>query len=118
MFKKYNICSDHLSSKPMETKNTISKEVKVQNIQLVDGEFTPSQASDIISALINQKINYHKIEGLQLWERDHNNDPKPLSNRINELEEEKRLAEEFIAELKAKGKNLKINGILNLSIAD
>ncbi|AFU69708.1 hypothetical protein P700755_003033 [Psychroflexus torquis ATCC 700755] len=118
MFKKYNICSNHLISKPMETKSITSKEIKVQNIQLVDGEFTPSQASDIISALINQKINYHKIEGLQLWERDHNNDPKPLSNRINELEEEKRHAEEFIAELKAKGKNLKINGILNLSIAD
>ena len=118
MFKKYNICNNHLISNPMETKSIISKEIKVQNIQLVDGEFTPSQASDIISALINQKINYHKIEGLQLWERDHNNDPKPLSNCIDELEKEKRHAEEFIAELKAKGKNLKINGILNLSIAD
>lgn len=35
-----------------------------QTIKLVDGEFSKLQALDIISALIDQKINYHKVEGM------------------------------------------------------
>lgn len=32
-----------------------------QKIQLVDGNFTVSEASDIVQALLNEKINFHKL---------------------------------------------------------
>ncbi|WP_417371816.1 hypothetical protein [Gelidibacter japonicus] len=88
---------------------------KEQKIQLVNGEFTPSQASDVIMSLINQKINYHKIEGLQLWERNHKYDQEPLSNRIKELEVERKIASDFISKMREEGKNLKITGILKMT---
>jgi hypothetical protein len=102
----------------METKKTFKSEIHAQEIQLVKGEFTPSQASDVIMALINQKINYHKIEGLQNWERNHKYDQEPLNNRINELEEEKRIAADFISKMREQGKNLKIKGIIEMTASE
>ena len=102
----------------METKKTFKSEIHAQEIQLVKGEFTPSQASDVIMALINQKINYHKIEGLQNWERNHKYDQEPLNNRINELEEEKRIAAAFISKMREQGKNLKIKGIIEMTASE
>lgn len=93
-------------------------ENQVRTIKLVDGEFSPSQALEVISSLINQKINYHKLEGLQKWERDHQFDHEPLRNRIEELEEEMKLVDDFISKLKEEGKNLKIDGIIKLKITD
>ena len=100
----------------MEPKKTSKMETQVQTIQLVKGEFTPSQASDVIMSLISQKINYHKLEGMQLWERNHNYDQEPLNKRIKELEEEKKIAKEFISKMKLEGKNLKINGVIEMII--
>lgn len=102
----------------METKKAFKTEIHAQEIQLVKGEFTPSQASDVIMALINQKINYHKIEGLQNWERNHKYDQEPLNNRINELEEEKRIAADFISKMREQGKNLKIKGIIEITASE
>ncbi|WP_194851004.1 hypothetical protein [Nonlabens antarcticus] len=89
-----------------------------QKIQLVKGEFTPSQASEVINALIDQKINYHKIENIQMWEKDHSTDQEPLKKRIKELENEKEVARKFIADLKAKGKKLTMDGTIILKAID
>ncbi len=102
----------------MENKKTSQIETLKQNIQLVKGEFTPSQASDVIMSLINQKINFHKIEGLQLWERNHKYDQEPLNNRIKELEEEKKIAADFISKMRDEGKNLKITGVLKMTAVE
>ncbi len=97
----------------------ISELVKTkEKIQLVNGEFTPSEASDIIISLINEKINFHKIKRLQLWEGNHKYDTDQLDGRIKELREEKRIASEFIASTESLGRKLKINGILEITIAD
>ena len=34
---------------------------ETKTINLVDGTFTPSEAHDVIQALIDQKINFHKF---------------------------------------------------------
>ena len=46
----------------METKETEQLEKTKQTIQLVKGEFTPSEAAHVIVGLIDEKINFHKIE--------------------------------------------------------
>lgn len=102
----------------MENKNSTKTKTTELKVQLVKGEFTSLQASDVLMSLINQKINYHKIEGLQLWEKDHNCDPGPINKRIEELEEEKRTVQEFISQMSAEGENLEINGLLKLRIVD
>lgn len=102
----------------MEIKETEKMESTSQKIQLVIGEFTPSQASDLLMALIDQKINYHKIENLQLWERNHNTDPNPIKNRIKELENEKKIAKAFISKMRTEGKNINLNGVLEMTSID
>lgn len=93
----------------------INKEKKVK---LVDGEFTPDQALDILKALIDEKINYHKIENQQHWERNHNIDSKPFIKRIQELEEERKAVCRYISEIKQEGKMLTIHGVLTVKPAN
>lgn len=93
------------------TQNSIAKE-----IQLVKGQFTPNQAMDIILSLFHQKINYHKIERMQLWEKNHKSDQTPLNKRIAELEAEKKSAEEFLLKMKSEGHEVMINGVLEFTI--
>jgi len=101
----------------METKELTQIEKATQKIQLVDGEFTPSEASDIIMNLIDVKINFHKIQRLQIWEGNHICKTNQLDGRIQELEKEKEIAREFIDSKRGLGQNLIINGTLELSIA-
>tara|TARA_R110002033_G_scaffold48806_1_gene95254 strand:+ start:17672 stop:17980 length:309 start_codon:yes stop_codon:yes gene_type:complete len=101
----------------METKELKKTEEVSQKIQLVKGEFTPSEASHIIMNLIDEKINFHKIQRLQVWEGDHKCKTDKLDGRIEELEKEKMIAKEFINSTRGLGQNLKINGILEISVA-
>jgi hypothetical protein len=102
----------------MENKNIDDQASTAENIQLVKGKFTPSQASEIMIALLDQKINYHKIEAIQLWEKDHKIDQEPINKRIRELEEEKKSAAEFISKMKAEGKKIEIHGTLKMTSSD
>jgi len=102
----------------MKTQEIVIENTKKQKIQLIKGEFTPSEALDIIRSLIDEKINFHKIQRLQLWEGSHRCNTEQLDGRIQELEKEKQIAREFIEGLKAQGKNLNINGVLEIKIAE
>ncbi len=102
----------------METEKATKTKRTEQKIQLVKGEFTPSEASDVITSLINEKINFHKIQRLQIYEGNHGCETDQLDGRIKELEEEKRIAKEFIANSRGLGNNLKINGVLEITVAE
>ncbi|WP_047416578.1 hypothetical protein [Cellulophaga sp. Hel_I_12] len=97
---------------------TLKNETTTQNIQLVKGKFTPEQASEVMMALLDQKINYHKIEGIQLWEKNHKNDQEPIFKRIKELEAEKQNVTKFISKMRAEGKEIQIKGTLQMSSCD
>lgn len=100
----------------METKQAL--QIDKKEIKLIDGEFTPTQASDILNAMIDQKINFHKIENLQHWEKDYDNDPKPFIDRIQQLEDEKKALDTYITQIKKSDKNVRIDGLLSLSPID
>ena len=89
-----------------------------QNIQLVKGEFTPSEASHILMSLLDEKINFHKIQRLQIWEGDHKCKTGDLDSRIDELLREKKIAQEFIQSTRGLGQNLRINGTLEITVAE
>lgn len=89
-----------------------------RKIQLVDGTFTPTEASDVITALIDEKINFHKIQRLKIWEGNHSSKTNMLDNRIDELEKEKMTARTIIERARKNGKNITINGILEIKYVD
>ncbi len=89
-----------------------------QKIQLVDGTFSPSEASDIINALLDQKINFHKLQRLSWCEGNKDANTKYPDERIAELEKEKIIAKEFINSVRFEGKRLRIDGILNITLEE
>ncbi len=101
----------------MKAKEIAQTDEKIKKIQLVKGEFSPSEASHIITSLIDEKINFHKIQRLQMWEGNHKCKPEELNGRIEELEKEKEITRAFINSMRSLGKNLKIDGILKITVA-
>lgn len=89
----------------------------IQKVQLVEGQFTPSEASDIISALIDEKINFHKLQRLGRTEGNIHADCEYPNNRVKELEDERMIAKEFIKIARKEGQNLRINGTLEISFS-
>ncbi len=93
------------------------EEVKTkQQIQLVDGNFSVSEASDVVLSLLNEKINFHKLQRLSLCEGHSEANTKYPDERITELEREKSIAQGFFTQARAEGLTLKIDGILKISI--
>jgi hypothetical protein len=90
----------------------------IQKVQLIEGDFTPSEANDVICALIEEKINFHKLQRLSLFEGDITANVKYPSGRIAELYEEKKIAKEFIAMARAQGSKLKINGTIEIELIE
>ncbi|MEM9361594.1 MAG: hypothetical protein AAGA43_03115 [Bacteroidota bacterium] len=89
-----------------------------QKIQLVDGTFTPSEASDVIIALLEQKINFHKLQRLAWCEGNEDANTKYPDDRIQELEKEKTIAKDFINSVRWEGKKLRIDGVLNITLEE
>jgi hypothetical protein len=100
----------------IESMETVT--IKDQKVNLVEGTFTASEALDVVSSLIDQKINFHKLQRLSWCEGDQNANTKFPDGRIQELMKEKAAAKEFINSLRQDGVNLQIHGELVISIAD
>ncbi|WP_350286408.1 hypothetical protein [uncultured Croceitalea sp.] len=89
-----------------------------QKIQLVDGSFTPSEAADVILALLDEKINFHKLQRISWCEGHADANTQYPDDRIKELENEKRITKEFIASVRNQNKRLRINGVLEISLEE
>jgi hypothetical protein len=89
-----------------------------QKIQLVDGSFTASEAGDVILALLDEKINFHKLQRISWCEGSSKANTNYPDGRIKELQEEKRIAKEFISSVRNEGKKLRIDGILNITLEE
>lgn len=92
-------------------------EVKTE-VQLIDGVFTPSEAKDVINALIKEKINFHKIHRLSIWEGNENDDTTFDDSRVSQLLREKENFKDVYKEAMLSGKRIKINGILDIEFVD
>ena len=86
-----------------------------QKVNLVEGMFTASEALDVVQALIDQKINFHKVPRLS-WREGHENcNTEYPDGRITELMEEKKKLKDYINSLRSNGNLIKIDGEIKLS---
>lgn len=90
-------------------------EQATQDVQLVEGLFSPSEANHIINVLIEQKVNFHKLQKLRLCEGCDTADTTYEDNRIQELLNEKQTAKDYISIARKEGYNVVINGTINIS---
>ena len=91
----------------------------IQKVQLVQGDFTGSEASDVVTSLIDTKINFHKFQNLCTYEGQHvDGDTSYCDGRIAELKEERQMAKDYIKIARLSGKKVRIEGTLEITILD
>lgn len=90
----------------------------MHKVKLVDGKFTALEAKEVINALIDEKINFHKIHRLALCEGNENSNTSFDDSRVGQLMREKEDFREIYMEAKRAGKQLRIQGTLEIEIID
>ena len=102
-----------------QTKKASKKgDLNAHRVQLIDGVFTAQEAGDVISSLMNEKINFHKLHRLSLTERDYDCDVSFDNSRLCQLKEDLVSFKEYIQEIKYTGKKLKINAVVQIELED
>lgn len=84
------------------------------NINLINGNFKAADALDIITTILDKKMNFHKLQRLAKSEKDHA-DPCTFENeRIAALQSEKDKAIAYILPLIKENATLDINSEINI----
>lgn len=63
--------------------------MKQLEIDLINGNFTAADALEIITAVLDKKMNFHKLQRLAKTEKDHSYPSTFENERIKALQEEK-----------------------------
>ena len=89
--------------------------IQIQNLKLIDGEFFPSDANEIISDVIKRKINFHSLKTIGADEKYGETDAYSV-RRINELRIELQNLEDIVKSAENEGKRLKIKAIIDIEL--
>ena len=103
----------------METLKTKKQDaITNQDVKLIEGYFTLSEARDIINSILDVKINFHKLQRLSRTEGNENDACEYDNSRINELISAKHNTKEFLNDNKFLGKKIKIESTITIQIED
>ncbi|WP_298237849.1 hypothetical protein [uncultured Algibacter sp.] len=103
----------------METQSIATKEINLdQEIKLIDGCFTASEAADVINSVLDIKINFHKLQRLSRTEGNASDVCEYDSERIIKLIDAKHDAKAYFKDARLKGKKLKIESIITIQVQD
>lgn len=97
---------------------TLVQTKTIQKINLIDGVFTASEASDIIDSVLKVKINFHKLNRLSITEGNNKEECAFDNGKIDELINEQQIAKEFFSKARLNGKKLKMRSIIQIEIED
>lgn len=89
----------------------------VNEFKLIEGQFNPDEAKNILLSLFNSKINYHQLDSFSNQIRN-GNVATNSQNRILSLSESIENIKVIIAEANLSGKQVKIEGIIHISFVD
>lgn len=87
-----------------------------QRISLADGDYSPSHASDLVSSLIEEDINFHKLQRLSILEGNVNAPVQDINANIRALNEEKKILKDIIREARMEGRNVKVHATINITV--
>ncbi len=94
------------------------EEKKFQEIEsgvydLVKGDFSPEEASEIVNALFSKKINFHEVKNFSQLIRFGSKDPD-TTERISQLKLNQKHARKLIREARETGKTLRVNSTITI----
>lgn len=84
---------------------------------LINGQFTPEDARELLVDLFSRKTNFHEIKNFSANERFGKDDPVHV-NRIAALTNSMEQLNELFREVNGSGKRLVIRSIVSISIND
>ena len=85
--------------------------------KLIDGQFYPKEAMNVLMSLFNSKIDYHQLESFSNQIRN-GSDVSSIQNRIQSLKNSMESIKAIIKEADENGKQLKIEGVIQITFAD
>ncbi|TNJ44675.1 hypothetical protein KFZ70_01455 [Tamlana fucoidanivorans] len=88
------------------------------SVKLIDGCFTNAEARDILSEILDVKINFHKLQRLSKTEGNINDACEFDNSRIIELIDSKQDTKTFLSDPKWNGKTLKIESTVTITVTD
>lgn len=87
----------------------------LQSTKLIEGVYTPQEAKEILTGLLDHEINFYKIQNLTAEVRDGN--PDALAwNKVQELSAEKERLLQMIRSASKEGKKLNIYSTVHLRL--
>jgi hypothetical protein len=101
-----------------QVQEEVTQQATIQSINLIEGLFTPSEASDILLDIIDKKINFHKLQMLKIFEGNHDDPCNYDHGRLDELKMEKERLKEIIRDVRQAGKKMKIKSEINIVAID
>ena len=90
---------------------------KKHNYTLIEGTFTPAEAGRVLFDLVRSKITYHSMEKFSAQER-FGKDESHSERRITSLKQLQQSLKEVFEFADKKGMNLKIDGLIEITIIE
>ncbi|PWA10631.1 hypothetical protein [Flavobacterium laiguense] len=90
---------------------------RIENLTLIDGNFSEVEAREILIPIFSSKINFHKIKNWSSQER-YGEDDEIAQKRIPKLKNEIEKLQKILSEAKAKNKRLLVSSQINISLID
>ena len=90
----------------------------MQKLQLIDGVFSPSEASSMVKSLIKEQVNHHKLKQLSRWEADHSSDLNFEEHQVKVLLQENEHFRALCETARLEGKHLQVSGAINVELVE
>lgn len=100
-------------SKHVQTLKAVSQ---MKTMNMMEDKFTCSEAKDLICQMIDQQINFYKLQYMSIWEGNHSMTTTHLENKIADLVEQKEEINRLIKHAKEEGYNLSIDSKVEIRL--
>lgn len=94
----------------------LPKEIN-QIVQVVNGNFSPYEASDMLNELVKSRVNFHNVQMLRMWEGNHHFDAKEWNKKIETMKQERTDAIALIAKAKKEGFMVELIGNIEVRLS-
>jgi len=87
-----------------------------KSIKIIDQAYSPEEARDIISSVIDSHINFYKLQHLKNWVGDHSTTTEERDQKIEELLKKKKELHKIIESAKQEDLCIKIRGVFDMKL--
>ena len=90
----------------------------IQEVKILNGTYPPSEARQLICSVIDNQINFYKLQHLSHWERNHKTGRDFLDQKVEELTNKRCELMEIIKQARLEGRQVTFGGCIELTIED